>query len=188
MSKVPTPPAQKSKRKVSLLLADQIMTHPAVIVKPTMTIIEIMNLFVAQKISGAPIVDHNNVVISVVTEADLMKFAATDGLNKRIVDFFDRLCKKENVVCVLKKDDFKEIFRKFLVHPVRRVIVTDNSGRLQGVISRRNILKAFLTSEGVPVKTPTISGKPSVAKAGASVKATATTGKMPNPKTPVKKR
>jgi predicted transcriptional regulator len=108
----------------------------------------IIESFIAKQISGAPVVIRNSSqVISVVTEADLMKFAAMGGLDQPLADFKDKLVQSSQLVCVKPDEPFAEVFKRLLVQPVRRVLVVDDKMSLLGIVSRRDILKAFLANK-----------------------------------------
>ena len=145
-------PGEKSeksdKKSIANMTAKEIMTAEAWAVTPDMTVQAIMQELINKKFSGAPVVDSMKKCISVVSEVDLMKFAAAGGIKKQLSDFMDKLVSADNVLKVEKNDPFKEIFKHFLLNPVRRVIVVDSSNKVQGIISRRDILKAFLAVEG----------------------------------------
>ncbi|MEK6580598.1 MAG: CBS domain-containing protein [Bdellovibrionota bacterium] len=139
----------KKKRKgVSKMTVEQIMTTEVVAVPSSTTIREVMNIMIEKQISGTPIVDANYRVLTIVTEGDLMKFAALSNLDEPLATFLPKLSKTEKLVTVSKSDNFHEVYKQLLTNPVRRVIVADASGRLQGIVSRRNVMKAFLASEG----------------------------------------
>ena len=124
------------------------MTANVISVMSSYTVKDTIELLLNKKISGAPIVDANRLVITVVSEADLMKFAVTNPLDTPIHKFLSFLTPTKDLITVQKTDSFKSIFKQFLTKPVRRVIVVDPQGRLEGIVSRSNILKAFLQVEG----------------------------------------
>ena len=55
-----------------MLTAQDIMTRSVITVREDATVRELATLFLAQNISGAPVVDANGRVIGVVTESDLI--------------------------------------------------------------------------------------------------------------------
>ena len=55
-----------------MLTAQDIMTREVITVREDATVRELATLFLAQNISGAPVVDANGRVIGVVTESDLI--------------------------------------------------------------------------------------------------------------------
>ena len=100
-----------------------------------------------KQISGAPIIDQNAKVISVISQSDLLQFIALDGMTKTVNTYLPKLPQIEDLVSVRKTDLFRDVFRQFLVKPVGRIIVTDGNGGLQGLVSKSNLLKAFKEAE-----------------------------------------
>src|SRR5687767_7191367 len=102
---------------------ESLMTRKVFYATLDMTVREIIKSLLSNQISGMPVVDSLHKVISVVSQSDLLQFAAVGGLNRKLVDFADKLPSASDVVFVHKNDSFVEVFKKFLTHPVRRVIV-----------------------------------------------------------------
>ncbi len=133
-----------SKQPVGAKRVEDIMTHPVHFVTPTMHLREVVMLYLTHKISGAPVVDQSHRVISVISQTDLLRFVAVDGMDKLVIDYLPRLPKAEEVVSVKKNDTVKDVIKQFLIKPVRRVIVVDSGGKLQGIVSKSNLLKVFI--------------------------------------------
>jgi CBS domain-containing protein len=57
-------------------LVRDIMTTPVVTVKPDMSVKDLVALFRAQRIGGAPVVDDEGALVGMVTEGDLMAMDA----------------------------------------------------------------------------------------------------------------
>jgi predicted transcriptional regulator len=134
------------KKSVKAMHVEDVMTAQVFSVSPTMTLREVGVLFLGKRISGAPVVDQNGIVISVISQSDLIQFMALDGIAKPVNFYLSKLPKFTEVVGVRRTDTFKEVFKKFLTNPVRRIIVTDDTGRLQGLVSKSNLIKAFIES------------------------------------------
>ena len=117
------------------------------------TVREGIKLLVNQEISGAPIVKVRKTLLTVISEFDFAKFAAKGGLDSPISDFLKELSNTNNVVTVKKEDSFRDLFKKFLMNPVRRVIVVDAALSIEGVVARRDILKAFIEASSDQQKT-----------------------------------
>lgn len=112
------------------------------------TLRTIITAFIEKKISGAPVVEKNSLkVISVVSESDLMRFAALGGLEQPLSDFSGKLVPAGQLVTVQPDDPFSEVFKRFLTKPVRRVLVLDKDKNIVGIVSRRDMIAAFLKSE-----------------------------------------
>ncbi len=130
--------------ELSRITVEKIMTVNVTTLDAQMSIQEIIELFLQEKISGAPVVDKQRKVLSIVSEADLMKIAALNGLDIPLQKVLSTLPKAEQLITVKRTELFKDVFKQFLTNPVRRVIVVDDVFRLQGIVSRRNLIRAFL--------------------------------------------
>lgn len=126
----------------------EIMSSPVIMLYASYTVEESMRILIQREISGAPVVDQNRRLITVVSEIDLMKFAVLGGSERPLSDYFRELTPPNAVITVRKEEKFLEAFRELLVNPVRRVVVVDVTGKVQGIVSRRNILRAVLKAEG----------------------------------------
>lgn len=136
------------KLPVSKLNIEQVMTADVWCLTSEMTVRKAIDLFIRKQISGAPLVHHaTKILLSVVSEADLIKFAAMDGLDEPLMFFMDRLPGLSDLITAKPKEAFAELFKKFLLNPVRRVIVINEQEQVVGLVSRRDVMKAFLINE-----------------------------------------
>ena len=136
------------KSGVSTLHIIDIMTPDPYSLNLSQTLRNIITTFIEKKISGAPVVEKGSLkVISVVSESDLMRFAALGSLDQPLSDFSEKLVSSGQLVTVQANDSFAEVFKRFLTKPVRRVLVVDKHMNLVGIVSRRNMIAAFLKSE-----------------------------------------
>ena len=88
-------------------------------------------------------------VMSVVSEGDLLKLAASVGMAKTIYQCLIKLPKTDKLITLTKTDTFTMVYRKFLSTPVHRLIVVDDKGRLEGIVSRSDVLRV-LTDQANP--------------------------------------
>ncbi|HEX4923038.1 MAG TPA: CBS domain-containing protein [Bdellovibrionales bacterium] len=139
------------KLAVRHLTAEKFMTSKVLCVTFAMTVEEVIQALLEHKISGAPVIDQAQRLVSVVSESDLIRFAASGGLKKTLQTFESKLVPTAKLVWVLRTDPFALVFKKFLEHKVRRILVTDGNGKVIGIISRSNVLRAFLESESKAV-------------------------------------
>jgi CBS domain-containing protein len=126
------------------LLVENIMTTQVHCVTPTMTVREAIQLLTTNKISGAPICDPNQKVLSVVSEGNLLKLAATMGMEAKISLCMSQLPKEDSLVTSKRGDPFTDVYKKFLTKSIHRIIVTDANGKLQGIVSRSNVLRVLV--------------------------------------------
>ena len=121
-----------------------IMTSEVISVSPGMSVRDAIVLLTTNKISGAPIVNDMQVVISVVSEGDLLRLAVAVGMEKQIGLSLDRLAKTKDLITARSQDSFTDIYKKFVGKSIHRVIVTDDNGRLKGIVSRSNVLRLLV--------------------------------------------
>jgi CBS domain-containing protein len=112
--------------------AKDIMTKEVITVKPSTTRDELVKILARNKISGVPVLDEEGRVIGVVTEADLLqKTGQTVG----------ELMTKE-VISVCEDTPIEEIAKILAEKGIKRVPVL-KEGKLVGIVSRADIVKAF---------------------------------------------
>jgi predicted transcriptional regulator len=137
------PPAPPQSPSTPSLSVASIMIGKVHTVSPDMTVRDAIKLLLKNKIAGAPIVDSSNKVMSVVSEGDLLKLAATQGLDKTIFQCLIRLTRSEKLLTLKKTDSFADAYKKFLTNSVHRLIVVDDMGKLEGIVSRSNVLRVL---------------------------------------------
>jgi len=106
-----------------------------------MTVREAIKVLIENKISGAPLMDGLHGILSVVTQGDLLMLAAVVGLDKTLGTCTKHLPATGKVVTLSRKDTVADAYKKFLSSKLHRLIVVDDTGKLQGIVSRSDILK-----------------------------------------------
>lgn len=107
-----------------------------VTVGPEATVGELIQITKAHKISGVPVVDDNKQVVGIVTHRDL-RFE--ENLNQPVKNV---MTPKEKLVTVREGESTENIKRLLHEHRIEKVIVTDDSGRLKGLITVNDFTKA----------------------------------------------
>uniref|UniRef100_A0A7S0RWE5 CBS domain-containing protein n=1 Tax=Chlamydomonas leiostraca TaxID=1034604 RepID=A0A7S0RWE5_9CHLO len=134
--------------------------------RPDDSVDKALELLVAHKITGLPVVDVNNVVVGVVSDFDLLaldtvgktndgplfppasetwqafkavRSALAKGTGKCVRDVMTR-----NAMSVTPDTNINEATSLLLKKRIRRLPVVDGNGRLVGLISRSNIIKVAL--------------------------------------------
>lgn len=149
--------------------AKDIMTREVITVKEEDTIEEVVKLILEHRISGVPVINDENEVIGIITESDLIYrekdisipafvpllegFIFLESIKK----FEDKLRKKAaykvknamttSVITVNHNEDVHRIANIMLSKKINRVPVTDDEGKLVGIITRSNILKSIKGDE-----------------------------------------
>ncbi|MEX0274471.1 MAG: CBS domain-containing protein [Flavobacteriaceae bacterium] len=130
------------------ILVSDYMTKKLVTFAPDQSILEVMEQFAKNKISGGPVLDSNGFLVGIISEADCMKqISESRYFNQPILDkSVERFMTKE--VETIPHDitifDAAGIFAK---HNRRRLPVMKD-GILVGQISRKDVVIAALKLQG----------------------------------------
>jgi CBS domain-containing protein len=145
--------------------ARDIMTSPAITVKPDLGVKELVALFTEKRIGGAPVVDDDGRLVGMVTEGDLMAMDADIAL-PHYFEIFD------SIIYLESEKKFRERVEKAAAanveqlmtdgdkvktigpdapartaatlmskHRFDRVPVVDDDGRVVGIVSRHDVMK-----------------------------------------------
>lgn len=115
-------------------------------ITPDMKLWEVAELFLKRQISGAPIVDQNDHVISMLGEGDTLRLAAENGLEATVAECLPKLPQARNMITLKKESPFQEAYRLFLKHRCHRMPVIDSVGKLHGIVTRTTVLTLFVES------------------------------------------
>ena len=122
--------------------AADIMTRSVVTLLLTSDIYDAVRTLLKHKISGAPVVDKNQKLVGVLSEKDCLKVlvgAALEGLPEgRVSDYMTR-----DVETIGPSSSLYEVVHRFISRPYRRLPVVDDTGRVIGLVSRRDALIAI---------------------------------------------
>lgn len=130
-----------------MLTAGQIMTPGVTTIRPEATLQEAIDTLLNLGISGLPVVDDQDRLVGVITEFALLAMAYDkDILNATVEQHMTR-----EVITADASDPLSRIADLCIVHRVRRVPVIEE-GRLVGLLSRRDVLKAMCNTHA-PVCT-----------------------------------
>jgi CBS domain-containing protein len=124
-----------------MLTARDIMTENVVTIPPSCSVGDAIELLIQEQISGLPVVDSNGQLVGIVTEFALLATAYDESISSESVDKH----MTTDVLTVDVDDAVRKVADLFIVHRVRRVPVMEK-GRIAGLISRRDVLKAVFES------------------------------------------
>jgi CBS domain-containing protein len=113
-------------------------------VTPEMKLWEVAELMMKHLISGAPVVDNMDRVISVIGEGDTLRLSASHGVETMVAAILDKLPAPEDVVTLQKFDSFTDAYRIFLKHKFHRIPIVDGGGNLKGLVTRSTILRMIV--------------------------------------------
>lgn len=117
--------------------AKDVMTSPAIVVRPETTIDDALELLLRHRVSGLPVVDAEDRLVGVVSEFDLLTLLYD---NLRIENTTVSRYLSSDVVTVHEDDHLIDVAQVFLEKGLRRLPVI-KAGKVVGVISRRDVIR-----------------------------------------------
>lgn len=125
-----------------MLTVQQIMTTQVVTITPEASIHDAISLLVARRVSGLPVVDDNGMLIGILTEFALLALAYDKSITNDTVEMH----MTRDLLTVDSEDTVNKIADMCIVHRIHRLPVL-NSGRLVGLVSRGDVLRALFEAE-----------------------------------------
>src|SRR3954452_19069315 len=122
-----------------MLTAGAIMTTDIVTSRPNVSIEAAIDALLSEEISGLPVTDDDGRLIGVISEFALLAVA----YDRRVKNHTVGQHMTREVISVDIDDPISRVADLCIVHRVRRVPVLKN-GRLVGIISRRDVLRALI--------------------------------------------
>lgn len=144
------------------MIAQDLMTSPAVTIRSDGTLLDALRLMVDRRISGLPVVDENGKLVGQITEGDLLRRSeigserhrprwleyvlgpgqlAADYVKSHSQSIGDLMT--GNPISISEKTPVSEIAEVMLSAAVKRLPVLEN-GRVIGVVSRGDLLRSVL--------------------------------------------
>lgn len=133
------------KRSESGMVTDPVTTGPDA------TLAEVDALCAHYRVSGLPVVDHNNVLVGIVTNRDLRFVPAERFETQRVREVMTPMPLVTAPVGI-KPDDAIALLAK---HKIEKLPLVDDANRLQGLIT----VKDFVKSEQFPHATKDVEGR-----------------------------
>ena len=135
----PRRPPQTTNLGHTLMLAvEQIMKPGPVTIGPKATLQDAIELVLARRVSGLPVIDDNGYLVGIITEFALLALAYDRGLQQEKIEQH----MTRDVLTVDVSDTVNHVADLFIVQRIRRVPVL-RDGRLVGLVSRRDVLEAL---------------------------------------------
>ncbi len=145
-------------RHATMVMVQNVMTEKVISVNPGTSVHDAARLLSEHKITGLPVVDGENRVIGVISTADIL---APEGVKKESVlsRLMRRLRGKQGAekgvgervedamsvppITTEPDADIKEVAAVLDLHRIKRLPVVDSDGKLLGIISRGDIVRAM---------------------------------------------
>jgi len=116
--------------------------------KPEQSVLEVMHILVKKRISGGPVVNDKNELIGIISEGDCMKQISESRYHNHPMENLS--VENHMIKDVETIDGNMNVFdaaNKFLENRRRRFPIVEN-GKLVGLISQKDVLKAALELKG----------------------------------------
>lgn len=124
----------------SMLVKDHMATQ-VVTLHPDMEILRAAQVLIGSDVSGAPVLDQHGRLVGILTERDCLRVVLHAGYHGEpgglVRDFMTA-----DPVSVRPDDTILELAERFIKESYRRYPVLDG-GRLVGLISRRDVMRAM---------------------------------------------
>lgn len=127
------------------LVADH-MKREVVTLTPTQEINSAVHVLLHHKVSGAPVVDETGTLVGILSEKDCLRAALEASYYRDWGKSVDAYMARD-LVTMDSSLDILAACQRFLDGPYRRFPVTE-AGRLVGIISRTDILRALADGWG----------------------------------------
>ena len=118
-----------------------VMTAPAITVAQAAPFKEIVDLMLRHGVSALPVVDDTGSLVGLISEADLMTKPAHGGGRHRGHTAGGIMSAPAETVHL--NDTVRDLARRMVDNHRKHLPVVDSSGRLVGVVSRRDLLRMF---------------------------------------------
>ena len=151
------------------LRVDEVMTRKVIHVTIDDTVENCARLLMEHQLSGAPVLDKSGRVVGMLTEGDLIRSAAhyqapgaieilggliylddplefQENLRRATALRAGRLMTRE-VIMVAPQDTVEKAATEMVHHSIDRLPVVNEEGRLEGIVSRRDIMSALFPQQ-----------------------------------------
>jgi CBS domain-containing protein len=157
------PPAERRRIAMRRWTVKDVMTEDVVSITETMAFKEIAELLAQHRVSAVPVVDSDKKVIGVVSEADLLHKMEFSGLEPqlRILERKQRRVARTKAAGDVARDlmsspavtigpdaSLSEVAILMDDEHVKRLPVVDEQGTLHGIVSRSDLLRVYLRTDG----------------------------------------
>lgn len=148
-------------RRTESLRIENLMTRDLVTVTPDTSLAEAAHLLVTRRISGLPVVDAEQRLIGVITEADFLRAMGvpsphpTHSLWQTLESMFTEHTDVheptgtvadlmvENVITVQPGQTLHDVVEIMKHNRIKRVVVVDDERRVQGMVTRSDLVRVF---------------------------------------------
>jgi CBS domain-containing protein len=144
-------------RHASTLRVGDVMTHEVVTARQGSALTAVAELMAARKISGVPILDVDDRLVGIVTEADFLSAMNLHGGG--LADVLETVVRKRRArkgmgtivddimtrkpITIGEEETLSRAVELMDRNKIKRLIVTDDQLKVRGVVSRGDLMKLF---------------------------------------------
>jgi len=122
--------------------AKEIMTRELIHATDDMTIEDALKVLINYRITGLPVVDKKGKMTGVISEYDIL--TQISQAKKNSSKIFQQIIHYSTKVNAIKEDTpLSKIVLQFIETKNRRLPVINKSGKLVGIITRRDLMKVY---------------------------------------------
>ncbi len=127
-----------------ILTARDLMATNLLIFRPDQPILEAIEALIKNRVSGAPVVDADNVLVGILSELDCLRMLASDEFYQQQQEVDAKVSQFMTTGSRSIPPDLGiyAILHYFLTKPIRRMPVVEG-GKLIGQVSRRDVLRGL---------------------------------------------
>ena len=143
------------------LRVGDVMTSRVVAVTAATPFRDVVDLMLRHEISSVPVLDDEGGLVGLISEADVLSKQAYGGRRRSVLDGFSGLARREMreltrsrgrtareimsapVETVPVDEPLRAVARRMLENRLKHLVVVDNARRIIGIVSRRDLLRAF---------------------------------------------
>ncbi|MBO4318442.1 MAG: CBS domain-containing protein [Mailhella sp.] len=137
------------------MLIQDWMKKQVISVTPDMTLHECHRLLKRNNIHHLPVVNSFGIVIGLVTDIDIKRISPMNSTGLEIIEYLDLLDKTKvkevmepDPMTILKNDTIEHAAQLMISKNIGCLPVADQSGRLEGIITVKNVFRALLDLTG----------------------------------------
>ena len=118
------------------------MSSKLIVAKEGMNLEDAVKLLVNNRITGLPVVNEQGRMVGILSEYDII---AHVGKEKKLEPslFKNSIAYTKTVECVTEDTPLQDILDRFIQLKCRRLPVLDQSQKLVGIISRRDVMRVL---------------------------------------------
>ncbi|QTA38445.1 CBS domain-containing protein [Thermosipho ferrireducens] len=135
---------EKVQKIFAHMKVSEFMNQDVIYVLPNRSIAQVREILRLKRISGLPVVNGDKKVIGIISIEDIIKCIEARRLNEKVEDHMSR-----RVITIDVNETLSDVMKYFEKYGYGRFPVIDSNGKLVGIITKNDILKAVALKLGL---------------------------------------